>query len=119
MDQATRIVDLETIDSVARAAHLWIRSRGLDCIPDRGERRALAAGLVAGLCSQLNLGSRQTEFVAYVYALLDSEGDLALPIARYMLQHPFESAHADAFERGRAEAAGILNAAQSGRQAEV
>lgn len=100
--------DLETVDAVARAAHLWIRGRGLDDIRDVAERRALASGLVSGLCSRLNLGSRVTEFVTYVYALLDDEGDMALPVSRYMLDYPFDEENKDAFERGREEAAGII-----------
>lgn len=114
MDQKISEEDLATIDSVARAAHLWVLSHGLDGIPDRNERRALASGLVVGLCSHLNLGSRQTEFVAYVYALLDSEGDLALPVARYMLEQPFAPANSEAFERGRSEAAEILEMVLNG-----
>ena len=108
MNQTISKEDLETIDSVARAAHLWISSHGFDDIPDLGERRALASGLVAGLCSRLNLGSRLTEFVAYVYALLDNEGDMALPVARYMLDTPFVTANRASFERGRAGAAEII-----------
>ncbi|MDA0706876.1 MAG: hypothetical protein O2805_09745 [Proteobacteria bacterium] len=77
MNQTISKEDLETIDSVAHAAHLWISSHGFDEIPGLAERRALASGLVAGFCSRLNLGSRLTEFVAYVYALLDNEGDMA------------------------------------------
>lgn len=108
MNQSLSKEDLEIIDSVARAAHLWISSHGFDSIPDLGERRALASGLVEGLCSQLDLGSRLTEFVTYVYALLDNEGDLALPVARYMLDEPFATANREAFEKGRAGAAEII-----------
>ncbi len=118
MNQAISEEDLQMIDSVARAAHLWVRSHGLDGIPDRNERRALASGLVVGLCSHLSLGSRQTEFVAYVYALLDSEGDLALPVARYMLEQPFAPANSEAFERGRSEAGEILKIVIHGQAAE-
>jgi hypothetical protein len=108
MDQTISKEDLETIDAVARAAHLWVRTHSLDSIPDAGERRALASGLVEGLCSRLNLGSRLTEFVAYVYAILDNEGDLALPVARYMLDQPIAAANRVAFARGRAAAAEII-----------
>ena len=109
LDHSISKQDLETIDAVARAAHLWVRAHGLDGIPDPGERRALASGLVEGLCSRLNLGSRLTEFVAYVFALLDNEGDLALPVARYMLDQSIETAYREAFAKGRAGAAEIID----------
>jgi hypothetical protein len=72
------------------------------------ERQALASGLVAGLCDRLELDPRIRELVAYVYALLDNEGALALPVARDMLRPPQPTANRGAYEKGRSEAAGIV-----------
>ena len=99
---------LETADAVARAAHLWIRALCLNVMQDPEERQALASGLVAGLCDRLALDPRIRELVAYVYALLDNEGDLALPVARDMLRPTQPATNRDAYEKGRSEAAGIV-----------
>lgn len=99
---------LETADAVARAAHLWIRALCLNVMQEPEERQALASGLVAGLCDRLELDPRIRELVAYVYALLDNEGELALPVARDMLRPTPPPTHRDAYEKGRSEAAGIV-----------
>lgn len=99
---------LETADAVARAAHLWIRSICLNEMEEAAERHALAGGLVAGLCEYLELDPRIRELVAYVYTLLDDEGGQALSISRLMLEQPIPSAKHRAYERGRSEAAGIV-----------
>ncbi len=99
---------LETADSVARAAHLWIRSICLNELQEADERYALASGLIAGLCERLTLNHRVRELVAYVYALLDDEGSQALAISRMMLGRPVPAPLRDAYERGRSEAAGIV-----------
>jgi hypothetical protein len=99
---------LETADAVARAAHLWIRSL---CLSDRfkaSERHSIAGGLVAGLCERLELDPRVRELVAYVYALLDDEGTQALSISRMMLDQPVPRSQRKAYEKGRLEAAGIV-----------
>ena len=99
---------LETADAVARAAHIWIRSLCLNELQDEDERHALAGGLVAGLCERLALDPRVRELVAYVYALLDNEGNQALAVSRMMLNQPVPPSHHQAYKRGRSEAAGIV-----------
>ena len=107
-DIAANRRSLETADAVARAAHLWIRSICLNEMEDAAERQALAGGLVAGLCEHLELDPRVKELVAYVYTLLDNEGGQALSISRMMLEQPVPLTKHQAYERGRAEAAGIV-----------
>ena len=99
---------LETADSVARAAHIWIRSICLNEMQKADERYALAGGLVAGLCERLTLNPRVRELVAYVYVLLDNEGGQALAVSRLMLNEPVNSPLRHAYERGRSEAVGIV-----------
>ena len=99
---------LKTADSVARAAHLWIRSICLNELQAADERYALAGGLIAGLCERLTLNPRVRELVAYVYALLDDEGGQALAVSRMMLDQPVPAPLRVAYERGRSEAAGIV-----------
>ncbi len=99
---------LETADAVARATHIWIRSLCMKEMQDAGQRNALAGGLVAGLCERLALDPRVRELVAYVYALLDDEGSQALSVSRMMLDRPIPPAKLIAYEKGRSEAAGII-----------
>ena len=99
---------LETADAVARAAHLWILSLCQNEAYKPGERPCVAGGLVAGLCERLELDPRVRELVAYVYALLDDEGAQALPISRMMLDRPVLKAQRQAYEKGRLEAAAIV-----------
>ena len=108
LDITTTRRSLETADAVARAAHMWIRSVCLNELEDAGHRHAIAGGLVAGLCEHLALDSRVKELVAYVYTLLDNEGSQALSISRMMLDQPVPPSKHRAYERGRAEAAGIV-----------
>ena len=100
---------LETADAVARAAHLWVRSICLNEMEDECQRFALAGGLVAGLCEHLALDPRVRDLVAYVYTLLDNEGGgQAISISRMMLEQPVPTRKRRAYDRGRAEAAGIV-----------
>ena len=99
---------LETADAVARAAHIWIRSLCLSEVQQEDERHALAGGLVAGLCERLALNPRVRELVAYVYLLLDNEDTQALAVSRLMLEQPVPPAKLRSYERGRSEAAGIV-----------
>jgi len=98
---------LETADAVARAAHIWIRSLWQDETQVDEERRALAGGLVSGLCDRLELSPRVREVVAYVYTLLDNEGDRALAVSRTMMDSRTTKLLL-AFEKGRSEASAIL-----------
>jgi hypothetical protein len=99
---------LATADAIARAAHLWIRSLCLNELYEDNERLALAGGLVAGLCERLELDSRVQELVTYVYALLDDEGGQALTVSRTMLNQSVSAFDYAAYEKGRSEAAGIV-----------
>jgi hypothetical protein len=99
---------LETADAVARAAHIWIRSICLNEMQEEDERSALAGGLVAGLCERLALNPRVRELVAYVYTLLDDQGGQALAVSRMMLDQPVPAPMRRAYQRGRSEAAGIV-----------
>ena len=108
MNNAMQNQSLETADAIARAAHIWIRSLCLNELYEVGERQALASGLVAGLCQRLELDSRVRELVTYVYALLDDEGGQALAISRLMLSQSAPAFNRAAYEKGRSEAAGIV-----------
>lgn len=99
---------LRTADAVARAAHIWIRSLWQNESQAEDERRALAGGLVYGLCERLALSPRVREIVAYVYTLLENEGGDALAISRTMLAPNAPPSTHHAYERGRLEAAGIV-----------
>jgi hypothetical protein len=99
---------LETADAVARAAHIWIRSVCLNEWQCEEDRSALAGGLVAGLCERLSLNPRVRDLVAYVYTLLDNETSQALAVSRMMLDKPVPRNKREAYERGRSEAAGIV-----------
>ena len=99
---------LGTADSVARAAHIWIRSICMNEMQEEDERFSLASGLVAGLCERLALNPRVRELVAYVYMLLNDEGGEALTISRSMLDKPVRPSLRRAYERGRSEAVGIV-----------
>ena len=72
------------------------------------EQQALAGGLLAGLCERLDLDHRITDLVAYVYALLDDQGSQALPVSRLMLERPVPENCRRAWQRGKEEAAAIV-----------
>ena len=99
---------VETVDAVARAAHLWIRTLCLHEMRSDEERHAVASGLVAGLCERLALTPGVQALVAYVYTLLDNEGRQALALSRLMLAEPLPKPAREAYERGKSEAAGII-----------
>jgi len=99
---------LETVDAVARAAYLWVRSLCLSEFQTEEERHAIAGGLIAGLCRNLELDARIQELVLYVYTLLDDEGNQALAISRLMLDQPIPRSTRHAYEKGKTEAAGIV-----------
>ena len=103
-----RDATLETADAVARAAHIWIRSLCLTEMQEPPERHAMACGLIAGLCSRLELDARVRELVAYVYALIDDEGAQALSTSRMMFADTVPAEHLYAYRRGQSEAAAIV-----------
>ena len=108
MESSANRYSLETADAVARATHIWVRSLCMNELQEAGDRLALAGGLVAGLCERLSLDNRVKELVAYVYALLDEEGNQALSVSRMMLDQPVPPSKLLAYQRGRSEAAGII-----------
>jgi len=99
---------LETVDAVARAAHLWVRSLCLSEFQTEEERHAVAGGLITGLCRHLELDARIQELVLYVYTLLDDEGNQALAISRLMPDQPISRSKRHAYDKGKSEAAGIV-----------
>ncbi len=108
LDSDTVNHSLDTADAVARAAHIWVRSLCLNEHEEEKERHALAGGLLAGLCERLELDPRIRKLVAYVYALLDNEGGQALSVSRMMLERPVPPSMRQTYEKGRFEAAGII-----------
>jgi hypothetical protein len=103
-----RDATLETADAVARAAHIWIRSLCLTQMQKPAERHTMACGLIAGLCSRLELDSRVRELVAYVYALIDDEGAQALSASRMMFIDKVPAERLHAYRKGQSEAAAIV-----------
>jgi hypothetical protein len=103
-----RDATLDTADAVARAAHIWVRSLCLTEMQEAAERHAMACGLIAGLCSRLELDARVRELVAYVYALIDDEGAQALSTSRMMFADTVPAEHLHAYRRGQSEAAAIV-----------
>jgi len=99
---------LETVDAVARAAHLWVRSLCLSELQTEEERHAIAGGLITGLCRHLKLNARIQELVLYVYTLLDDQGNQALAISRLMLDQPIPRSTRHAYDKGKTEAIGIV-----------
>jgi hypothetical protein len=105
--------NLEIIDRVARAAHLWIRhakftqpfSSG-DNIP--ATRHNLVAGLISGLCDRLNLDSRCAVYSAYAYALLDSEKEHALAIPYLLVNQQIEKKYWPVFQEGQEAACDLV-----------
>ena len=98
---------LETVDAVVRAAHLWVRSLCLSEFQTEEERHAIVAGLITGLCRHLELDGRIQELVLYVYTLLDDD-EQALAISRLMLDQPIPQSTRHANDKGKTEAAGIV-----------
>lgn len=68
----------------------------------------MAGGLITGLCKHLELNARVQELVLYVYTLLDDEGNQALAISRLMLDQPIPRSTRHAYDKGKTEAAGII-----------
>jgi len=99
---------LETVDAVARTAHLWVRSLCLNEFQTEEERHAIAGGLITGLCRHLELDARIQELVLYVYSLLNDEGNQALAISRLMLDQSIPQSTRHAYDKGITEAAGIV-----------
>lgn len=99
---------LETVNAVARSAHLWIRwLGGLDQLP-ADERQALTGGLLSGLCDLMELDPRVQELAAYAVALLEQGDAEPVESARQMMAHPDSARLRAVYQRGRYEAHGIV-----------
>ncbi len=108
LESLARDHSLETADAIARAAHIWIRSLCLTELQEPPERHAIACGLITGLCERLELDPKVQELVAYVYALIDDEGNQALATSHLMLARSVPSQHRHAYRKGRSEAVAIV-----------
>jgi hypothetical protein len=108
LESLARDNSLETADAIARAAHIWIRSLCLTELHEPPERHAIACGLITGLCERLELDPKVQELVAYVYALIDDEGNQALATSHLMLARSVPSQHRHAYRKGRSEAVAIV-----------
>ncbi len=107
-EDLVRDCSLETADAIARAAHIWVRSLCLTELQEPPERYAIACGLITGLCERLELDPKVQELVAYVYALIDDEGNQALATSHLMLARSVPSQHRHAYRKGRSEAVAIV-----------
>lgn len=111
------LATLETINRVARAAHLWIRHKQLaqTFVPVGVAAQAhpqLAAGIISGLCDALLLDDQVALLSAYAYALLDGEDEQALNTARALLKQHRTAAEAVAFRDGTMAALDIIAVVQ-------
>lgn len=114
---ALNLATLETVNRVARAAHMWIRHRRavseLFAAKLTAETGAeLAAGVIAGLCDALLLDVQHALLSAYAYALLDGEDETVLDTARALLKQQKSSVQASAYSDGRSVALEIISAVQ-------
>jgi hypothetical protein len=113
MDSTPALAELEAIDRVARATHLWIRhERAFMRLAEQDGhgpgRHNLVAGVIAGLCDALDLDQRCAVLAAYAYALIDSETEHALAIAYPLCNRQIETRYLSAFEAGRNAAADLI-----------
>jgi len=107
------LATLETINRVARSAHLWIRHKQAiqPYIPSTaGEQthNEMAAGLISGVCDALALDRQHALLAAYAYALLDGEDEQALNTARALSTKNRTIAEATAFRDGKLAALEII-----------
>ena len=111
------LATLETVNRVARAAHLWVRHKQASApyIPSTSAAQAhhvLAAGVISGLCDALLLDGQHALLSAYAYALLDGEGEQALSTARALSTERRTTAEAAAFRDGKLAALDIIAVVQ-------
>ena len=111
------LATLETVNRVARAAHLWIRHKKAATIftsaatvkqPDH----QLAAGVISGLCDALELDGQTALLSAYAYALLEGEDEHALHTARALLEQGRATTKAPAYRDGKLVALDIIGVVQ-------
>jgi len=93
---------LEAADRVARAAYIWIRHGNAVDVPSPGQgaRQDLIAGVIFGLCNELQLNEQHALLSAYAYALIDGEAAEALLAARSMLRRSNDVPQASAYHQG-------------------
>ena len=91
MDHQSTDSFIHDIDSMARAAYLWVRQQsfeqrftGMPVNP--AEETALAAGFLAGMRSRLDLGDSESTLVAYVYALMVGQQTTATQTAEVLVK---------------------------------
>lgn len=95
------------IDSMARAAFVWVRQqsfqqRFIGLPVSSAEETALAAGFLAGLSSRLRLRDSESTLVAYVYVLMNGERAGAPQTAEHLIQRePASFAPFAGYLRGR------------------
>jgi hypothetical protein len=75
LDQESTDRFIRDIDSMARAAYVWVRQQSFEqrfigIYVSSAEETALAAGFLAGLRSRLRLGDSESTLVAYVYTVM-------------------------------------------------
>ncbi len=108
---------LDTVDRIARAAHLWLRQRtlssGISCtltgsVTNQRRTRLLVAGFLFELCDALELTVQQGLFAAYAYVLLDGSDEQALQIAEILLDARTTLQTSIVFEEGRSLAGEML-----------
>jgi hypothetical protein len=114
---ALSLVTLETVNRVARAAHLWIRHKQTIrpfTPPPAIEQthNELAAGVISGVCDALALDGQHALLAAYAYALLDGEDVQALSTARALSSQHRTVAEAAAFRDGKLTALEIIAVVQ-------
>jgi len=104
--------NLEIVDRVARAVHLWIRhggtTRRFSSAGNFRVRQNLVAGLISGLCDQLHLNSRHAVYSAYAYGLLEGETEHSLAIAYLLLNQQIETEYRPAFQEGLEAACDLI-----------
>lgn len=118
------LATLETVNRVARAAHLWIRHkqaiRPLTPPPATEQtHNELAAGVISGVCDALALDGQHALLAAYAYALLDGEDGQALNTARALSTQYRTVAEAAAFRDGKLTALEIIAVVQFELPADV
>jgi hypothetical protein len=118
------LATLETVNRVARAAHLWIRHKQAirPFTPSPATElthNELAAGVISGVCDALALDGQHALLAAYAYALLDGEDEQALNTARALLSQHRTVAEAAAYRDGKLTALEIIAVVQFELPADV
>ena len=111
------LATLETVNRIARAAHLWIRHKQTvqprtASVDDEQDSSEMAAGVISGICGALALDGQHALLAAYAYALLDGEGEQALNTARALSTEHRTTAQAAAFRDGKLAALEIIAVVQ-------